>query len=73
MVASAIDKYLAANGIKQSYIAESCGWSKQKTSAIIRGKSRMLAEEYACICDALGVPYDTFYRIAAQEASNVQN
>lgn len=66
MIADAIGKYLTANGIKQTYIAECCGWSKQKTSAIIRGKSKMLADDYASICDALGVPYDTFYKTVSQ-------
>lgn len=65
-VARAVQEYIKERGIKQSFIADKCGWSKQKTSAIIRGERRMIAEEMANICEAVGVPYDFFY----QEASN---
>ena len=63
-VALAIQDYLKANKIKQSTIAEKCGWSKQKTSVIVRGQQKMAAEDLAAICEALGVPYDFFYKVA---------
>ncbi len=63
-VALAIQNYLKANKIKQAVIAEKCGWSKQKTSVIVRGQQKMAAEELAAICEALGVPYDFFYKMA---------
>lgn len=63
-IAGAIQEYLIANKIKQSTISEKCGWSKQKTSVIVRGQQKMTAEEMAAICEALGVPYDYFYRRA---------
>lgn len=63
-VALAIQNYLKVNKIKQAVIAEKCGWSKQKTSVIVRGQQKMAAEELAAICEALGVPYDFFYKMA---------
>ena len=63
-VALAIQNYLKANKIKQAVIAEKCGWSKQKTSVIVRGQQKMAAEELAAICEALGVSYDFFYKMA---------
>ena len=68
-VAGAIQEYLRANKIRQTTISEKCGWSKQKTSVIIRGQQKMTAEELAAICEALGVPYDFFYRKAADQTS----
>ena len=65
-IAQAVYAYISSRGIQQKFIAEKCGWSKQKTSAIIRGKKKMTAEELANICDALGVPYDYFYQIVSQ-------
>lgn len=58
----AIRKYLKDHGIKQSFVAEKCGWSKQKTHTIISGKQKISAEEYGRLCDAVEVPYDYFYR-----------
>ena len=37
-VAQAVRDYLTAHGIKQAYLAPKCGWTKQKTSAIVLGK-----------------------------------
>lgn len=60
-IAESVRSYIKERGIKQNFIAEKCGWSKQKTSSIVRGKKKMTAEELANICDAVGVPYDYFY------------
>lgn len=68
-IAKAVREYLTTHGIRQSHIAEVCGWSKQKTSAIINGRKRMTAEELAAISDALQLPYDYFY-IAAGYCGN---
>lgn len=65
-VALAIQEYIRANKIKQAEIAEKCGWSKQKTSVMLRGQQKMAAEDLAAICDALGLPYDYFYNLAAE-------
>lgn len=59
--AKAVREYITSHGIKQAFIAERCGWTKQKTSAIVRGEKRMAADELAAICEALGVPYDFFF------------
>lgn len=56
----AVRNYLQEHGIKQSFVSEKCGWSRQKTSCIINGKSKMTAEEYQVLCKALGVPYELF-------------
>lgn len=61
-LATKIRQYLKEQGIKQKFISEKCGWSKQKTSAIINGKKKLAADELAAICEALNVPYDYFYR-----------
>ncbi len=66
-IALAIQDYIRLNKIKQTEIAEKCGWSKQKTSVMIRGQQKMAAEDLAAICDALGVPYDYFYKLAAEQ------
>ena len=57
-----IQLYLKKHGIKQKYISDRCGWSKQKTSSIINGKKKLAADELASICEAINVPYDYFYR-----------
>lgn len=61
-VSQKVQEYIKSHGIKQSFLAEQCGWSKQKTSTIIRGKKKMTAEELANICEAIGVTYDFFYK-----------
>lgn len=60
-IIQAVQLYLSNHGIKQSFIAQKCGWTKQKTSAIVRGKKKITADELANICDAIEVPYDYFY------------
>ncbi len=68
-IAGTIREYLRDNKIRQTTISERCGWSKQKTSAIIRGQQKMTAEEMAAVCEALGVPYDYFYRRADNQGA----
>ena len=59
-VSQCVQEYLKDHGIKQVFVAQKCGWSKQKTSSIIRGKSKMAADDFLAICDAIGVSYDYF-------------
>ena len=59
-VASAIREYLKSHGIKQSFVAEKCGWSRQKLNCIINGKSRMTVEDYQVLCKSIGVSYEVF-------------
>ena len=61
----AIREYLISHGIKQAFVADKCGWSKQKTNAIMTGKQKINADEYGSICDAICVPYDYFYNAVA--------
>lgn len=60
----AIKEYLVSHGIKQTFVSERCGWSRQKTNAIVTGKQKISADEYGAICEAVGVPYDYFYNAA---------
>ena len=57
-----IKEYLVSKGIKQSFVAKRCGWSKQKTSLLLNGKTKMRVEEFFLICDAIGVSYDFFVK-----------
>ena len=59
-VAQSVQLYLKDHGIKQAFIAEKCGWSKQKTSCILSGKSKMAADDFLANFDVIGVPYDYF-------------
>ena len=61
-VSQDVQKYLKNHGIKQSFIAEKCGWSKQKTSNIVSGRSKMAADDFLAICSVIGVPYSYFDR-----------
>lgn len=60
-----IREYLIGHGIKQSFVADKCGWTKQKINAIMTGRQKINADEYGAICEAINVPYDYFYNIAA--------
>lgn len=69
-IADAIRSYLRSHGIKQTFIAERCGWSKQKVNSIILGKRKMTAEEFSDICKAIGAPYELFLGgTAAQDSA----
>lgn len=57
----AIREYLISHGIKQTFVAEQCGWSKQKINSMMTGKKKITAAEYGAICDAVGTPYDYFF------------
>lgn len=68
-IEQSIREYLICHGIKQTFIAEKCGWTKQKTNAIVTGKKKITAEECGAVCEAVGVPYDYFYNAAAQTSA----
>lgn len=68
-ISLSIRNYLKSHGIKQSFVSEGCGWTKQKTSLIVRGRRKITADELAAICDTLGVPYDFFYQAATLQDS----
>lgn len=69
-VAQAVRDYLTEHGIKQTYLAQKCGWTRQKTSAIVLGKKKMTADEMAIICKAINVPYAFFYEITETSQSS---
>ena len=53
--------YLTARGIKQTFVAEKCGWNRQKVNAICAGKQGVSMDDYIKICDALGISYDFLF------------
>lgn len=59
-IAQSLRSYLLSHGIKQTFIAEKCGWSKQKVNCIVSGKQKMSAEEFSLICKVIGAPYELF-------------
>jgi hypothetical protein len=61
MVVDSIVKYMQARGIKQSFVCEKTGLSKQCISQSLGGKRKLALEEYMKICDALCVPYGYFF------------
>lgn len=63
-----IQEYLNAHGISQAFVARKCGWSRQRTSAILTGKQKLHFEDASAICEALSLPYDYFCN-AAQAAA----
>ena len=67
----AIREYLISHGIKQTFVAEQCGWSKQKTNSNMTGKKKITAAEYGAI---VGEPYDYFFNAisAAQERRGIK-
>ena len=56
-ISNHIREYLGTHGVKQVFLADKCGWSKQKTNTIVCGKRKITADELASICDALNLPY----------------
>lgn len=64
-----IRDYLIGHGIKQTFVSERCGWTKQKTNAIVTGKKKITAEEYGALCEAVGVPYDYFFGVSPDESA----
>lgn len=58
-----ISDYIKQNGIKQTFIADKCGWTKQKLYNLLHGRNRISVEDYEAICEALSVPFDFFVRI----------
>ena len=60
MVGKKIGEYLADNGIKQSFVAEKAGITKQQMSDICPKGRTIDCMVYARICRALNVPLETF-------------
>lgn len=62
-VQSRIAQYVSANGIKQSFIVEKTGLSKNAISAILNLNRKMSADEYEKICKALNKAPNDFMLI----------
>jgi len=60
MYATAIAQYVEENGIKQTYLVGKTGISAQAMSALMNGRRGLSVEEYAAICEALGVDLNFF-------------
>lgn len=58
-----IAQYIADNGIKQSFICEKTGINKVRMSAILTSKSRMYADEFIKVCEALRKEPNDFMRL----------
>ena len=59
MIGEKIKQYLEANGIKQSFLADKIGITKQKMTYICSSKVIDCVTYYK-ICKALNVPLETF-------------
>lgn len=62
--------YIVQNGIKQTVIADKCGWTKQKLHCLLHGKNRITVEDYEAICEVLSVPFDFFCEDKTNPASS---
>lgn len=60
MVAEKISIYMKERGIKGTVIAQKSGITQQQMSAILNGRMQLKADVFFRICDALGVPPETF-------------
>lgn len=61
MIGAKIKQYLEDNGIKQSFVAEKIGITKQKMSYICSGNDVDCITYYK-ICKVLNIPLETFLK-----------
>lgn len=61
MLGQRIKKYLAENGIKQTFLADKTGFTNSIISDMLSGTRKIETTEYFKICKALDVPFDFFY------------
>ena len=55
-----IKSYMEDHGIKQIFVAKKCGWTAQRLSKILNGKTPLKVEDYKALCKCIGVPYELF-------------
>lgn len=60
MIRKKIKNYLEERGISQTFLAEKTKMPLNILNPTLNGKRKLLTEEYFTICEALGVPLDTF-------------
>ena len=61
MIGAKIKAYLEEHGIKQAFLVEKTGLNANVISDICLGNRKIECVEYYKICNALGVPFDTFF------------
>jgi Plasmid maintenance system antidote protein len=69
MIKKLILDYLKENGIKQTWLSEKTGITRHALCTALNGSRNMDVEEYAKICDALGLDYEYFFNKRAQMKS----
>lgn len=60
MLGLQIRNYITSSGLKFVVIAEKSNIPTNTFSAMMNGKRKITAENYFSICQALGVPLETF-------------
>ena len=60
---SKVADYVRNMGIKQNWLAEKTGLTESIVSDIFRGKRKMTADEFVCICKALGKNPNDFMEV----------
>lgn len=60
MIKDKMRNYIKNSGVKQSVLAQKTGMSPQAISTFMNCKRDLDIEEYAKLCDALGVNYEFF-------------
>lgn len=69
-VGERIKAYLSEQGLKQNKIAEKAGISNDKFNLSMNGKRKIPLDEYAKICNVLGVPADVFLGDESESEGN---
>lgn len=57
-----ISGYLNDRKMEAKRVAALCGWSEKKMTAILKGHQKLNAADYGVLCEALKVPYDSFFK-----------
>lgn len=60
MIKEKMRQYIKNSGVKQSVLSQKTGMSPQAISTFMNCKRDLDIEEYARLCDALGVSYEFF-------------
>lgn len=61
MIVIEIRKYMEKNGIKQVFLSQRTGLTRNCISMLLTGRRKLSIEEYIKICTALDLPYDYFF------------
>lgn len=60
IIGAKIKQYMLSNGISQAFVSSKTKIPTNTLNAILNSNRNLLAEEYFLICEALGVPLQTF-------------